>query len=212
MTKTFGYARVSSKDQNPARQLEAFKAIGIDTRDIITDKASGKNTDRDGYRMLKTQLLRDGDILVIKSLDRLCRSKKDTKQELEWFKENGIKLKILDIPSTMVDYPEGQEWIGDMVNNILIEVLASISENERITIRQRQAEGTAAEPINNKGKKYSARTGREHGRPNIVKPTNFDEVYAKWKVGEMTATQAMYETRMKKTSFYKLVKIKEGRI
>lgn len=118
-SRTWYYARVSSKEQNLDRQLAAFTAMGAQERDIITDKESGKNLDRTGYTALKTALLRRGDTLVVKSLDRLSRSKADTKNELEYFKINGIRLKVLDLPTTMMDFPAGQEWIFDMVNNIL---------------------------------------------------------------------------------------------
>lgn len=143
-SRTWYYARVSSREQNLDRQLAAFAAIGAQERNIITDKESGKDLDRQGYTALKTALLRRGDTLVVKSLDRLSRNKADIKSELEYFKENGIRLKVLDLPTTMIDYPAGQEWVLDMVNNILVEVLSSIAQQERETIRQRQAEGIAA--------------------------------------------------------------------
>lgn len=143
-SRVYGYARVSTRDQNLDRQLLALSEQGIQDRDIIADKESGKDLDRKGYRLLKDGLLRRGDTLVIKSLDRLSRSKSDIKQELEYFKANGIRLKIIDLPTTMQDFPEGQEWIQDMVNNILIEVLSTIAEQERATIRRRQDEGPEA--------------------------------------------------------------------
>ena len=143
-SRVYGYARVSTRDQNLDRQLLALSEQGIQDRDIIADKESGKDLDRKGYRLLKDGLLRRGDTLVIKSLDRLSRSKSDIKQELEYFKANGIRLKVIDLPTTMQDFPEGQEWIQDMVNNILIEVLSTIAKQERATIRRRQAEGPEA--------------------------------------------------------------------
>ena len=142
--RTFYYARVSSKDQNLYRQIAAFKSLGADDRDIITDKESGKDFDRAGYQALKNGMLRQGDTLVVKSLDRLSRNKRDIKKELEWFKENDIRVKIIDLPTTMIDLPKEQDWVTDMVNNILIEVLGTIAEQERATIKQRQAEGIKA--------------------------------------------------------------------
>ena len=85
--------------------------------------------------------MRDGDTLVVKSLDRLSRNKEHIIQELQYFKSHHIKIQVLDLPTTMIDLPEGQQWVFDMINNILIEVLSSIAEQERLTIRQRQAEG-----------------------------------------------------------------------
>ena len=150
-SRTYYYARVSSKDQNLDRQIAAFKALGASERDIITDKESGKDLDRAGYQALKNAILRRGDTLVVKSLDRLSRNKTDIHNELRYFKENGIRVKVIDLPTTMMDLPEGQEWVFEMVNNILIEVLGTIAEQERTTIKQRQAEGIAAAKA--KGKK-----------------------------------------------------------
>ncbi len=142
-SKTFYYARVSSASQNLSRQIEAFKADGADERDIITEKRSGKDMDRPEYQALKKHMLRSGDTLVVMSLDRLGRSKKAIKDELEYFKNHDIRVRILDIPTSNFKPEPGQEWILDMVNNILVEVLASQAEQERLTIRKRQAEGIA---------------------------------------------------------------------
>ncbi len=197
--RTYYYARVSSKDQNLERQIAAFKALGAEERDIITDKESGKDLNRTGYSALKNAMLRRGDTLVIKSLDRLSRNKNDIKNELQFFKDNGIRLKVIDLPTTMMDLPVGQEWIFEMVNNILIEVLGTIAEQERETIRQRQAEGIAA----------AKRNGKKLGRPSIQFPANWNEIYRTWKNGNITAKTAMERTGTKRTSFYKLVKITE---
>ncbi len=197
--RTFYYARVSSKDQNLDRQLAAFKALGADERDIITDKESGKDFNRAGYQALKNGMLRQGDTLVIKSLDRLSRNKRDIKTELEWFKDNNIRLKVIDLPTTMMDLPEGQEWVFEMVNNILIEVLGTIAEQERATIKSRQAEGINT--AKSKGVKF--------GRPALQFPANWNEVYTQWKNGEITAKVAMEKTGTKRTSFYKLVKLSQ---
>lgn len=135
MKKVYAYARVSTREQNLDRQLKAFQQLGIDERDIITDKASGASLDRPGYQVLKNHYLRDGDTLIVKSLDRLSRNKTHIKQELEYYKAHHIRVKVIDIPTTMTELPEGQEWVFEMINNILIEVLASIAEQERLTIR-----------------------------------------------------------------------------
>ena len=193
-SRTYYYARVSSREQNLDRQLAAFMAIGASERDIITDKESGKDLDRSGYKALKTAMLRRGDTLVVKSLDRLSRNKADIKDELQYFKDNGIRLKVLDLPTTLVEYPAGQEWVLDMVNNILVEVLASIAQQERETIHQRQAEGIAAAKAN----------GKHLGRPKAQKPDNWNEVIARWKNGEITAVEAMRQTGLKRSTFYKL--------
>ena len=104
-SRTYYYARVSSKEQNLDRQIAAFISLGADERDIITDKESGKNLNRAGYQALKNAMLRRGDTLVIKSLDRLSRNKADIKNELQYFKDNGIRLKVIDLPTTMMELP-----------------------------------------------------------------------------------------------------------
>ena len=196
MNRTFYYARVSSCEQNLDRQLEAFRKLGADKRDIITDKQSGKNLDRPGYQALKTAMLRSGDTLVVKSLDRLSRNKTDIKNELQFFKDNGIRLKVIDLPTTMMELPEGQEWVFEMVNNILIEVLGTIAEQERETIRRRQREGIDA----------AKSRGKHLGRPSTKKPENWDEVLSLWRSGEITSNEARKRLRMKKAAFYKTLK------
>lgn len=191
-SRTYYYARVSSKEQNLDRQIAAFNALGAQEREIITDKESGKNLERAGYQALKNAMLRKGDTLVVKSLDRLSRNKQDIKNELQYFKDNGIRLKVIDLPTTMMELPAGQEWVFDMVNNILIEVLGTIAEQERETIRKRQAEGI--ESARQKGKKL--------GRPPLTIPANWKEAYTSWKEGEITAKEAMERTGTKRTSFF----------
>ena len=162
MGKIVGYARVSSKEQNLDRQLVALRKY-VPEDMIVTDKASGKDFNRAGYQSLKVGIgkLVKGDTLYIKSLDRFSRNKEDAKKELQYFSEIGVRVKILDIPSTLAEIAAGQEWILDMINNILIEVLTSIAENERLTIHARQAEGIAALPVDERtGKRISKRTGK----------------------------------------------------
>lgn len=207
MGKTVGYARVSSREQNLDRQLAALQKY-VPPDMIVTDKASGKNLNRPGYQSLKAGIgkLVQGDTLIVKSLDRLSRNKEDAKKELQYFSSIGVRVKILDLPTTMADIPEGQDWVLDMVNNILIEVLSSIAENERLTIRSRQAEGLAAMPVDKKsGKKISRKTGRCVGRPPVQFPENWEEYYRKWKKKEITAVSAMDHLGLKPNSFYKLV-------
>ena len=194
--KSFYYARVSSREQNLDRQIEAFKKLGADEREIICDKESGKDLDRSGYQALKTAMLRSGDTLVVKSLDRLSRNKSDIKNELQYFKDNNIRLKVIDLPTTMMNLPEGQEWVFDMVNNILIEVLGTIAEQERLTIRNRQRDGIDA----------AKKNGKHLGRPKSVKPDNWDEVYNQWKAKNIAAKQAMELLGVSKSTFYRWVK------
>lgn len=208
MAKKVGYARVSSTEQNLSRQIAALKEY-VPEDMIVTDKASGKDFNRSGYQSLKIGIekLVKGDTLYIKSLDRFGRNKEEAKRELQYFSDIGVRVKILDIPSTMIDIAEGQEWILDMINNILIEVLTSIAENERIIIKQRQREGLDVMPVDKlTGKKKSLKTGNVIGRPPIEFPANWNEVYTAWKSGNITAVAAMEKLNLKKNSFYNLVK------
>lgn len=195
MERTYYYARVSTSEQNLDRQTEAFKNMGADDRDIITDKASGKNMERVGYQALKNSILRKGDTLVIKSLDRLSRSKTDIKNELEYFKSEGIRLKVLDLPTTLIDLPAEQGWIFDMINNILIEVLSSIAEQERLTIRQRQREGIAAAKLK----------GKHLGRKRTEYPPEWEHLYFLWQDKRITAKEFMKRSGLKKSTFYRLL-------
>lgn len=199
MVKKYGYARVSTREQNLDRQIAALREYIEDERDIITDKESGKNFDRAGYQYLRERLLRPGDVLIVKSIDRLGRNAEAIKAELLHYRQQGIRVQIIDLPTTMTEWPEEQRLIGDMINNILIEVYSMIAEQERLTIRQRQAEGIAA----------AKAAGRHLGRARAERPEGWDAVIAEWKAGKMTAVQAMDRLGLKKSTFYKLVRESE---
>lgn len=196
MSRVYGYARVSSKEQNLDRQILALQKY-VPEENILVDKASGKNLDRESYQALKGALgLRAGDTLYITSLDRLSRNKNDIRQELQWFQERKVRLMILDLPTSMIEIPDGQKWILDMIQNILIEVLSSIAEQERLTIRQRQREGIDAAKQN----------GKHLGRPAIEMPDSFPDIYNRWIHGEITARKAMELLHIKSSTFYRMVK------
>lgn len=195
--KVFGYARVSTKKQAEDRQVEALLKYGVDERNIIVDKESGKDMERVGYQSLKHTLLREGDTLVVKELDRLSRNKADIKEELESLKEMGVIVRILNIPTTLIQFSEEQSWVLDMVNNILIEVMGSIAEEERNKIRQRQREGIDC----------AVEKGVLFGRPRVEYPADWDSVMERVKNGEITSVMAMQLLHLKKTTYYKLRKM-----
>ena len=179
--KTFYYARVSSTSQNLSRQIEAFRKDGADERDIITEKKSGKNVaDRPEYLAMRDHMLREGDTLVIMSLDRLGRNKSEIKQELQFYKDHHIRVRILDLPTSNAKVESGQEWIIDMVNNLLIEVLSSMAEQERLTIRKRQQEGIEIAKAAGKFK---------GGKPWPYDEEKFEKLYKQYMDREISKTE-----------------------
>lgn len=201
--RIYGYARVSTKEQKLDRQLVELKKI-VDERFIFMDKISGKDMDRKEYQLLR-KIAQNEDVIYITSLDRLGRNKEQIKQELEYYKAEGIRVKILDIPTSMMDIPEGQEWIIDMINNLLIEVLSTIAEQERRTIKKRQADGITA----------AKDKGIQFGRPKTkLDEELFKKIYIKWNKGQIKGVEAMKELGLSKATFYRRVKeykeMKEG--
>lgn len=194
---TWGYARISSMTQHEDRQIKKLKEFGVEERNIIVDKESGKNLERDGYQLLKTKLLRAGDTLVIKELDRLGRKKSDIKRELEEFKAMNIRVKILDIPTTLVDFKEETQWIQEMITNILIKVLGGFAEEERKKILKRQREGIDV----------ALEKGVKFGRPQVQVPEEWERVIAMVENKEITSVEAMSLLNLKKTTYYKLRKM-----
>jgi DNA invertase Pin-like site-specific DNA recombinase len=204
--KRYFYGRVSSKDQNLARQIESARKYKEIDR-IFKDKQSGKDFNRDDYQEMKG-ILEPGDEVIVHSLDRLGRNKEMIKEELAWFKEHGVVVRILDVPTTLIEYPAGQEWLMDMVNNILIEVLGAFAEQERENIRKRQAEGIQAMPVDEKGRRISTKPGKE-GRANGRKekrPDNFAEVYERQQRGEIKLAEALKLVGVGRTRWYELAK------
>ena len=192
-SRIYGYVRVSSREQNEDRQFEALTRFGVPPESIIIDKCSGKDTEREGYQYLKRQILREGDTLVIKELDRLSRNKADIKRELEEFKAKGIRVKILDILTTLTDFPKEQMWVMDMINSILIEVLGAIAENERNKIRSRQREGIEA----------AKRKNVKFGRPAKPLPDNWQAVIAEVRNGNKKPVEAMRELGISRSCYYR---------
>jgi DNA invertase Pin-like site-specific DNA recombinase len=194
MGRVYGYARVSSTEQHLDRQIEALSAYGVEDRHIITDKQSGKNFDRPGYQTLKEQLLRSGDVLVIKELDRLGRNYEQIKVEWHDLRQLGVDIVVLDMPVLSTADKSDLEKL--LIANIVFELLAYLSETERIKIKTRQAEGVAA----------ARKKGIKFGRPKTKIPQDFMDEVRKWQAGEQTAIATMQALNLKRTTFYKLVK------
>ena len=193
-TKTFAYCRVSSTDQNEDRQVEAMLELGINERDIFVDKCSGKDFDRPQYKALKLQL-REGDVLVIKSIDRLGRNYKQICEEWrEIVRDIKANIKVVDMP--ILDTTSTDGLIGEVISDIVLQLLGYVAEQERTFIKQRQAEGI----------KLAKEKGKRLGKPPIQYPENWQEVYLVWKSGSITAREAMKRLNLRPTSFYNLAK------
>ena len=201
MNKVYGYCRVSTKEQNTDRQIEALKEYGVHERDIIIDKASGKNFNREGYKTLTTQLLRRGDTLVIKELDRLGRNMEQIKEEWQKLQSKEVNIVVLDTP--ILNTTNKTDLEKSLICNIVFELLGYMAEKERIKILKRQKEGIQALKDRNNGKGI--------GRPKTEIPENFEKEYKLWKEGKQTATETFNKLKLKKTTFYKLVKQYEGK-
>ncbi|GHV20013.1 DNA recombinase [Clostridia bacterium] len=190
--RKFGYARVSAADQNLDRQLQALTDYGLDPRDIIADKLSGKDFNRPGYLALKNQMLRSGDVLVIKELDRLGRSYEQMKTEWRELQALGVDIVVLDTP--ILNTKEKSNLEKALISNIIFELLSYTAEKERQKIKARQSEGIAA----------AKSKGKHLGRPQAIAPPGFASECAKWRNGEQSAVETMRRLGLKRTTFYKL--------
>lgn len=189
---TYGYMRVSSRDQNEHRQLHELLQFGIRSQHIHMDKLSGKDFNRPSYQRLVYQLLKPGDLLVVKSIDRLGRNYKEILHEWQTITtEIGADIKILDMP--LLDTSANKDLIGTLISDIVLQLLSFIAENERNTIRQRQREGIEA----------AKRRGVKFGRPNTPYPENFDNIYRLWKAKEISPQEAFNRAKLPDYLFYK---------
>ena len=211
MSKVFNYIRVSSKEQNEARQVEAMnkwnKENNVTNAIELVDKATGTNTNRDKLQLM-LQVLDKGDLVVIKSIDRLSRNYKECKQLWEEITSKGADIVVLDMP--LLDTRQYKDLLGNFISDLILTVLGYVAQQETDFRKQRQDEGILAMPIV-KGKRVSKKTGRPTGRPNAEYPANFKIEYEKWKAGEQNANKTMEQLGLKRTTFYKLVKMYENK-
>lgn len=156
--------RVSSNEQNEARQLKAFAECGEEIDEIFGDKMSGKSMERPDYQRMIDKL-EPGDLVIFSSLDRMSRSYDDIAEEWRYItKERGCDILILDM-GELLDTRRGKDLVGTLISDIVVKLLSYVAQTERENIRKRQAEGIAAMPVDENGKKVSAKTGRGFGRP-----------------------------------------------
>jgi len=192
--KTYGYIRVSSRDQKEDRQKSAMLDFGVEEQNIIVEKMSGKDFDRPGYRRL-TRKLKGGDILVIKSIDRLGRNYNEILEQWRFLnKKKNVAIVVLDMP--LLDTRQGRDLTGTLIADIVLQLLSYVAETERDFIRQRQAEGIAA----------AKARGVKFGRTAIEKPDNYYSVVESWKTGKISARKAAEALSISHTTFFKWVK------
>lgn len=193
----YGYARISTGKQKNDRQVDKLQKYNLDK--IYTDVVTGSNFDRPNYKKLTEEILREGDELFIKEVDRLGRNKRENLEELRKLKEKGIIIRILEIPTTLMvenNTTKQNKLMIEMMNNMLIEVYTTFAELELEKIRTRTKEALKAKKDR----------GEPLGRPRIEMPKGFKKVYRQYRDKDITAVQAMKLLDLKKTTFYKLVK------
>ncbi len=188
--KVYGYMRVSGKDQNEDRQRLALLEIGVPEKQIYMDKLSGKDFERPQYKKMLRKLDSDS-VLYVKSIDRLGRNYIDLNEQWRVItKERGADIVVLDMP--LLDTRREKNLLGTFISDIVLSLLGYVAENERINIRQRQAEGIAAAKIN----------GVKFGRPVIPLPDNFQKMHENWRMGKISMKQAAENCGMKVKTFY----------
>ena len=189
MKNTYGYIRVSTKEQNEDRQLIAMNNIGIEQKNIFTDKQSGKDFERAEYKRLM-RVLEKGDTLYIKSIDRLGRNYEEIL--VQWgilTKQKAVDIVVIDMP--LLDTRKGRDLLGSFISDLVLQILSFVAETERVNIKQRQAEGIAA----------AKARGVRFGRPRKPLPDNFADMYMMWKEGEITGTVASRSCGMPLATF-----------
>ena len=192
--REYGYMRVSSKEQNEHRQLIALTEFGVRSDHIFMDKQSGKDFNRAQYQKLTRAVLREGDILIIKSIDRLGRNYNEILEEWKYITRGiGANIVVLDMP--LLDTRRANDLTGTLISDIVLQILSYVAQNERENILRRQAEGIQA----------AKARGVQFGRPKSEIPPAFFPVYQKWKNREMDHSEAERQLGVSKMKFYRLV-------
>lgn len=188
---TYGYVRVSSREQNEDRQLDALRGMEIAKRNIFIDKQSGKDFERPQYKRLVRKVKRE-DLIYIKSIDRLGRNYSEIQEQWRFLtKEKGADIVVLDMP--LLDTRRGKDLMGTFLSDIVLQVLSFAAENERTNIRQRQAEGIAA----------AKARGARFGRPQINMPEYFGKTVRSWERKEITVEEAVRRCGVSESTFYR---------
>jgi len=195
---TYGYVRVSTQEQNEDRQTIAMSGLKISAEQIYTDKISGKDFERPAYKAL-TERLTPGDLVYIKSIDRLGRNYDEIQNQWRILtKERGVDIAVIDMP--LLDTRNGKDLMGTFLADIVLQILSFVAQNERETTRKRQAEGIAAAKIR----------GVRFGRPIIKPPENFSGLVKQWERGKLSITEVLTQTGLKEATFYR--RLREHRL
>lgn len=194
MPNIYGYMRVSSREQNEDRQVIALSAYPIPARNLYLDKQSGKNFDRPAYKRMAKRL-KKGDLLIVKSIDRLGRNYDEIIEQWRWItKEKCADIQVLDMP--LLDTRQGRDLTGTLIADIVLQLLSYVAQSERENIRQRQAEGIAAAHVR----------GVSFGRPSLELPDALEETYKNWRAGNINSRMAAKELGVAQSTFLKWVK------
>lgn len=191
MSEIYGYVRVSSRDQNEDRQIVALSEFHLPDKNIFLDKQSGKDFNRPAYRRLMRKL-RQGDLLIVKSIDRLGRNYEEILDQWRVItKEKRADIKVLDMP--LLDTRQSADLTGTLISDIVLQLLSYVAQTERENIKQRQAEGIAA----------AKARGVKFGRPATKRPDEFPGVWERWKKREINSRQAAKLLGTSQTTFLK---------
>lgn len=197
MSNIYGYVRVSSKDQNEDRQVIVMRDLQVPEENIYIDKQSGKDFNRPQYKKLLKKV-KEGDLIYIKSIDRLGRNYGEIQEQWKLItKDKHVDLYVIDMP--ILDTRREKNLLGTFISDLVLSLLSYVAENERVTIRQRQAEGIAA----------AKARGVHFGRIPKPLPENFYDVYQRWKKRKITISQAAEECGMAKSTFYERARVYE---
>ncbi len=191
MGKSYGYIRVSTKEQNEDRQLEAMRKSDVPDKNIFSDKQSGGDFERPQYRRMMG-ILKNDDVLYVKSIDRLGRNYSEILEQWRILtKEKKVDIVVLDMP--LLDTRIGKDLMGTFLSDIVLQVLSFAAENERSNIKQRQAEGIAA----------AKARGVRFGRPKKKEPQNFEAMVSLWENKKMTLSEILESCDMSKSTFFR---------
>ena len=189
--KQYGYVRVSTKEQNEDRQLIALEPFQLPKSHIFLDKQSGKDFNRPAYQKMLTRLRR-GDLVIIKSIDRLGRNYEEI--QTQWrvlTKEIGVDICVLDMP--LLDTRNGKDLMGTFIADLVLQILSFVAQNERESIRKRQAQGIAA----------AKARGVHLGRPSSARPDNFSKIVRAWEAQKITFEEALHRSGLGQSTFYR---------